>query len=188
MSTSNFLVANLGALHRQLICLGTAVDCHKAAYVPVCIAGDQSTMITAEPAVVVPVEFDEDYASVQDETENHDFDPSCRGDASTYKSDQITTRMQQQPGAMNRRASTHQPPNTQMGVMMRRAGAAAIQRVTMDNSYRTDGILTSPTLNSPRKRAVGHGGLQQSPFSSPLASSIRKQSLPAAQIPKSPIL
>lgn len=38
------------------------VDCHKAAYVPVCIAGDQSTTLTAEPAVVVPIEFDDDGA------------------------------------------------------------------------------------------------------------------------------
>jgi len=42
------------------------VDCHKAAYVPVCIAGDKSSMITAEPAVVVPSEYDDD-ASLEDE-------------------------------------------------------------------------------------------------------------------------
>mmetsp|Transcript_10248 Transcript_10248/g.24562 ORF Transcript_10248/g.24562 Transcript_10248/m.24562 type:complete len:475 (+) Transcript_10248:98-1522(+) len=35
------------------------VDCHKAAYVPVCIAsGDARTLITAEPAVVIPMEGD----------------------------------------------------------------------------------------------------------------------------------
>ena len=63
------------------------VDCHKAAYVPVCIAGDQSTMITAEPAVVIPVEFDDDFASMRG-TESEVLDPSDRYGASTYNSDQ----------------------------------------------------------------------------------------------------
>ena len=40
------------------------MDCHKAAYVPVCIAGDETTTITAEPAVVVPNEMDEDLESI----------------------------------------------------------------------------------------------------------------------------
>lgn len=35
------------------------VDSHKAAYVPVCIAGDDTDVLTAEPAVVVPTERDE---------------------------------------------------------------------------------------------------------------------------------
>lgn len=34
------------------------VDAHKAAYIPVCIAGDATSSLTVEPAVVVPTEFD----------------------------------------------------------------------------------------------------------------------------------
>jgi len=34
------------------------VDAHKAAYIPVCIAGDATASLTVEPAVVVPTEFD----------------------------------------------------------------------------------------------------------------------------------
>jgi len=34
------------------------VDAHKAAYVPICIAGGKSTSLTAEPAVVIPHEND----------------------------------------------------------------------------------------------------------------------------------
>mmetsp|Transcript_17089 Transcript_17089/g.39452 ORF Transcript_17089/g.39452 Transcript_17089/m.39452 type:complete len:200 (-) Transcript_17089:2061-2660(-) len=34
------------------------VDCHKAAYVPVCIASEEATIITSEPAVVVPLDTD----------------------------------------------------------------------------------------------------------------------------------
>jgi len=36
------------------------VDCHKAAYVPVCIASDEAKVITSEPAVVMPLETDVD--------------------------------------------------------------------------------------------------------------------------------
>jgi hypothetical protein len=35
------------------------VDAHKAAYIPVCIAGDATSVLTAEPAVVVPLDHDE---------------------------------------------------------------------------------------------------------------------------------
>jgi len=35
------------------------VDCHKAAYIPVCIAGEQTNVLTAEPAIVTSLDFDE---------------------------------------------------------------------------------------------------------------------------------
>jgi len=44
------------------------VDCHKAAYVPVCIASGEGTLITSEPAVVVPLETDIDEDSDDDAT------------------------------------------------------------------------------------------------------------------------
>jgi hypothetical protein len=34
------------------------VDSHKAAYIPICIAGGASTILTAEPALTMPHEFD----------------------------------------------------------------------------------------------------------------------------------
>merc|ERR1719148_314873 len=36
------------------------VDCHKAAYVPVCISSYEGTSITSEPAVVIRLETDDD--------------------------------------------------------------------------------------------------------------------------------
>jgi len=36
------------------------VDCHKASYVPVCLLGSKENLLTAEPAVVIPRESDED--------------------------------------------------------------------------------------------------------------------------------
>ena len=39
------------------------VDAHKAAYVPICIAGDQTKILTAEPAVTVPLEGEVDVLS-----------------------------------------------------------------------------------------------------------------------------
>ena len=52
------------------------VDCHKAAYVPVCIASEEATVITSEPAVVVPLETDvdeddEDITSVHSESQSN---------------------------------------------------------------------------------------------------------------------
>jgi len=35
------------------------VDSHKAAYVPVCIAGETVNVLTAEPAAVIPLDYDE---------------------------------------------------------------------------------------------------------------------------------
>jgi hypothetical protein len=168
--------------------------------VPVCIAGDQSTMITAEPSVVVPAEFDDDYdhTSVHDETEHDALDPSHRGEASTYKSE-VSSRMLQQPGAMSRRSSTYQPPTVQMGAMMRRASTLAIQqRVTMEHRFRTDGAaaatpfspLGKAGLGSPRKRVTRQSSSQKGQFLSPLVST-RKSSFktaPIPQLPSSPII
>jgi hypothetical protein len=36
------------------------VDCHKASYVPVCLLGGKSSLLTSEPAVVIPRESDVD--------------------------------------------------------------------------------------------------------------------------------
>ena len=36
------------------------VDCHKASYVPVCLLGSKENLLTAEPAVVVPRDSDDD--------------------------------------------------------------------------------------------------------------------------------
>lgn len=36
------------------------VDCHKASYVPLCLLGTKKNLLTAEPAVVVPRDSDED--------------------------------------------------------------------------------------------------------------------------------
>jgi len=46
------------------------VDAHKAAYIPVCIAGDATSVLTAEPAVVVPLDHDEVYEE-QTSQSNH---------------------------------------------------------------------------------------------------------------------
>ena len=42
------------------------VDAHKAAYVPVCIAGDTVSVLTAEPAVVVATDDDASVSSSMD--------------------------------------------------------------------------------------------------------------------------
>ncbi len=168
------------------------VDCHKAAYVPVCIAGDQSTFITAEPAVVVPAECDDDYNSVHDASE-FDGDPSFRGDISNFKSDLVSARLQLQPGAMSRRASTFQPPQAQVGAMMRRASVAVKRRAIGENT--DDGLshhsfLISPQKrNSPKRRLVKLETIKDSgPLLAPPLISTQKPTYNVAKLPKSPIL
>lgn len=60
------------------------VDAHKAAYVPICIAGGSTTALTAEPAIVIPDENDDPrylreipFADVDDDkrvSKNHEID------------------------------------------------------------------------------------------------------------------
>ena len=106
------------------------VDCHKAAYVPVCIAsGNSRTLITAEPAVVIPLESDQDNNDLKADV---GFDESERSD----KDDLAVSRsFESQPGRMLRRTSmSHRPnsseelpafgtPTRQPGVMYRRASS-----------------------------------------------------------------
>eukprot|EP00934_Nitzschia_sp_Nitz4_P000795 Nitzschia sp. Nitz4//scaffold32_size149145//19447//26119//NITZ4_002866-RA/size149145-augustus-gene-0.25-mRNA-1//1//CDS//3329548030//795//frame0 len=129
------------------------VDCHKAAYVPVCIAGDKTAMITAEPAVVIPLEVDDDLESMYDESENYSV--SHREEAPSVGQDQVAARAQHQFGAMIRRASVVQPPAGQVGATMRRASATMPRGVTLPN-------YGSPTLKSPR-RTIGQKMQMMSP-------------------------
>ena len=128
------------------------MDCHKAAYVPVCIAGDETLAITAEPAFVIPTEFDDDDETVYDDsfgdlTESYPLVPSSfksdrsfNGDKSTLNLDKVESRFNQQPGATTRRSvflplSLHEPESPQfvsrnipgggqqLGPMMRRHSA-----------------------------------------------------------------
>jgi len=95
------------------------VDCHKAAYVPVCIASDEATVITSEPAVVMPLETDadEDYDDVTSvNTESHSI--SGGDNEPVHGTNRISEHQtlhhpfqpQKQPGRMMRRAS-HGPSN-----------------------------------------------------------------------------
>jgi hypothetical protein len=102
------------------------VDCHKAAYVPVCIASSQATMITSEPAAVIPLETDvedfDDMTSVNGSVHGGSTvgGGSTRGGGgSVFGSSSVTAAMKH-----------HNPllhpyrPDLQPGMMMRRASAA----------------------------------------------------------------
>lgn len=90
------------------------VDCHKAAYVPVCIASDEATVITSEPAVVVPVENDADEDDYDMSSVNSESQSLGGGDTeSVHKTNRAPEHPtlyhpyepQKQPGRMMRRAS-----------------------------------------------------------------------------------
>ncbi|CAJ1945572.1 unnamed protein product [Cylindrotheca closterium] len=104
------------------------VDCHKAAYVPVCIAsGDARTLITAEPAVVIPMEReipgDETigHALSDDSTDNlpSTLQPRrVKSTTPTFKSPQQRARKSIEEGVAL--PSLPSLPLHQPGVMMRR--------------------------------------------------------------------
>jgi hypothetical protein len=81
------------------------VDAHKAAYVPVCIAGmDTDNMLTAEPAVVVPLETDvERQAEQAEELATLDGESFTRGSRSIHSSSAAPSARNQH-GATLRRA------------------------------------------------------------------------------------
>ena len=105
-------------------------------YVPVCIAGDETTMITAEPAVVVPIEADEDFdnESFLFNEENSETGHDSRGAESKMgeskmgdsKMDYSMSGRISQRGVYNRRTRAR----PQHGQMMRRASVTTKVRPT----------------------------------------------------------
>ena len=80
------------------------VDAHKAAYIPVCIAGGATNILTAEPAVVIPSENDDmlGYA-----------DMATTGFASNNGIDGVfTPKVSSQRGACIRRTTSLTPRST----------------------------------------------------------------------------
>ena len=86
------------------------VDAHKAAYIPVCIAGGATNILTAEPAVVIPSEND-DMLGYADVTKNG-AGPADISSPTSYNrelsfngiSASESPTMSNQPGAFMRRA------------------------------------------------------------------------------------
>jgi len=110
------------------------VDCHKAAYVPVCIASDEATVITSEPAVVVQLETDAN--------EDDDDTMSVNTESHSMRSLDIESL------DVTNRASEHQTlyhpyqSNKQLGRMMRRASGHGSSFFTSSTSLVDDSILT----------------------------------------------
>lgn len=112
------------------------VDCHKAAYVPVCIASEEATVITCEPAVVVHLETDADEDC--DDSTSYNTEPYSVHEADTESLHGMT-----RPSDQSKLYHPYQPQN-QPGRMMRRA-----------NSFsHYDDNLPMPIDHSPRKRKL----------------------------------
>eukprot|EP00549_Striatella_unipunctata_P025575 CAMPEP_0118722814 /NCGR_PEP_ID=MMETSP0800-20121206/31639_1 /TAXON_ID=210618 ORGANISM="Striatella unipunctata, Strain CCMP2910" /NCGR_SAMPLE_ID=MMETSP0800 /ASSEMBLY_ACC=CAM_ASM_000638 /LENGTH=353 /DNA_ID=CAMNT_0006631135 /DNA_START=377 /DNA_END=1438 /DNA_ORIENTATION=+ len=78
------------------------VDAHKAAYIPVCIAGGATRMLTAEPAVVVPNDYDLTQSNVGMPSTMSLEDAKC-GDSYVYDESSDSIRDVGQSGASMRR-------------------------------------------------------------------------------------
>jgi hypothetical protein len=143
------------------------VDCHKAAYVPVCIASSEGLMITSEPAVVVPIENDID-GDVDDDATSVNGE-SVSGYSHTIHSEHAGFAF---VGTSERNPLYHSyNPEQQHGRMMRRANAAVIS----PQPY----IETGKHIET-GKQPSGHGVYSAIPmpgFSSPRPGSFKRSKL-----------
>lgn len=109
------------------------VDAHKAAYIPVCIAGGATNILTAEPAVVMPTDNDDllGYSEMDKFGESGDF-----ADVSPYLTD-LSNKDQSSCSGDATAHSPAKPSNQQLGACMRRT-------ITLRDSPASDRGSESP--------------------------------------------
>lgn len=93
------------------------VDAHKAAYIPVCIAGGAANILTAEPAVVMPSENDDMLGYSDMTTSDASASPYFRDSNGAANDTEVSPspKVSSQRGAVARRAmsiSAHTPSST----------------------------------------------------------------------------
>uniref|UniRef100_A0A7R9WJW5 CSC1/OSCA1-like 7TM region domain-containing protein n=1 Tax=Pseudictyota dubia TaxID=2749911 RepID=A0A7R9WJW5_9STRA len=79
------------------------IDAHKAAYIPICIAGGATSVLTAEPAVVVPHENDDDAVAAAPYAHHEAMDVAEAERVPLLPSTPLTARASAQFGASLRR-------------------------------------------------------------------------------------
>jgi hypothetical protein len=147
------------------------VDSHKAAYVPVCIAGDDTDVLTAEPAVVVPTERDEIFADEQscmmgitDASTNHHMQIPM---SPPGKQSGATMRRLSMIGGINVSASIsvshqdsgdmsyqHSPPGKQHGVTLRRLSMVGRPGMGSVGANASSGVADCGSVISGRSRGM----------------------------------
>jgi hypothetical protein len=129
------------------------VDCHKAAYVPVCIASDIGTTITSEPAVVIPLETDND--GEYDDMSGQGGDSGSVQSTNWNGTDYVSGRIGSSPDHHNLLYHPYQP-HKQQGRMMRRASSS-------NNVYSTrPKYEASPTI--PKRVVSSKNSFQHLPY------------------------
>jgi hypothetical protein len=96
------------------------VDAHKAAYIPVCIAGGATNILTAEPAVVIPSENDDmlGYADVPKIGDGPDIpSPNSYNRELSFNGMSSSESPNQQPGAFMRRAMSFSAQHTPRSIV-----------------------------------------------------------------------
>eukprot|EP00536_Pseudo-nitzschia_multiseries_P011223 jgi/Psemu1/289570/fgenesh1_pg.371_\ len=95
------------------------VDCHKAAYVPVCVNADDN-YLTAEPAVVIPMEEDNPFQSSMDHDGSNDSRDQSSISSPTYARQRTSTIDSHNSLRSQRMKSSHRQP----GALFRRISMA----------------------------------------------------------------
>jgi hypothetical protein len=120
------------------------VDAHKAAYIPVCIAGGATNILTAEPAVVIPNEND-DMLGYSDLTASLKPELLINSPGSPYFGDQAPIF---QPSRGNQRDSEDFATaslQTNRGACMRRAMSFSTPRSSLTAQNHVDSVGPSMT-------------------------------------------
>jgi len=132
------------------------VDAHKAAYIPVCIAGVQSTILTAEPAVVIPLESDLYSADLQTLTK------------SSEDSSRVTSHMEEREDkySIYRSPADHTESNApsvlQHGVSFRRTTNRPLFPSDQSTQPMKPGIDAFTSMRTPGGNEVGDDNCTQS--------------------------
>ena len=117
------------------------VDAHKAAYIPVCIAGGATNILTAEPAVVIPSENDDMLGYSEVSTSGRSDTPFNEVPMSPYFGDQAPDFL---PAGSLRDTEGMATPTSlqQRGACMRRAMSLSV-------SAQTPRSVASPQVGKP---------------------------------------
>jgi hypothetical protein len=137
------------------------VDAHKAAYIPVCIAGGATNILTAEPAVVIPSENDDmlGYADVSK------FGGGGGGGVGG-------TEMNSSPASYNRELSFNGMSGSDSPTLSNQPGAFMRRAMSFSAQYTPRSIVSPSNLSDLVDERGGEGGV--GPEASPVSMFFQK--------------
>jgi hypothetical protein len=133
------------------------VDAHKAAYIPVCIAGGATNILTAEPAVVIPSEND---------------DMLGYADVSKFGGGVGGTEMNSSPTSYNREMSFNGMSGSDSPTLSNQPGAFMRRAMSFSAQHTPRSIVSPSNLSDLVDERGGEGGV--GPEASPVSMFLQR--------------